>query len=182
MMKGRATRDAMKAAKRCKIERERETERNQKTMEPSSSYEREHRTMFKYSCNFFGEIITVVTFQSPKLILFINIRQAETQLGICRSVFDGLGKYNQGCVHHSLLEKFGDELCEEILIDIFNFNVQDCTQPLVTKQKNRSHFYEYSPSKSSESSEMLEVVWTTESSGEEIKTDDLHVSRPNIPA
>ncbi|WZZ30229.1 hypothetical protein YC2023_013630 [Brassica napus] len=28
--------------------------------------------------------------------------------------------------------------------------------------KNRSHFYEYSPSKSSESSEMLEVVWTTE--------------------
>ncbi|WZZ17827.1 hypothetical protein YC2023_110916 [Brassica napus] len=35
-------------------------------------------------------------------------------------------------------------------------------QPLVTKQKNRSHFYEYSPSKSSESSEMLEVVWTTE--------------------
>ncbi|KAF3557487.1 hypothetical protein F2Q69_00014812 [Brassica cretica] len=34
-------------------------------------------------------------------------------------------------------------------------------QPLVTKQKNRSHFYEYSPSKSSESSEMLEVVWTT---------------------
>ncbi|WZZ63951.1 hypothetical protein YC2023_075321 [Brassica napus] len=35
-------------------------------------------------------------------------------------------------------------------------------QPLVTKQKNRSHFYEYSTSKSSESSEMLEVVWTTE--------------------
>ncbi|WZZ89691.1 hypothetical protein YC2023_118270 [Brassica napus] len=35
-------------------------------------------------------------------------------------------------------------------------------QPLVTKQKNISHFYEYSPSKSSESSEMLEVVWTTE--------------------
>ncbi|WZY87862.1 hypothetical protein YC2023_044597 [Brassica napus] len=35
-------------------------------------------------------------------------------------------------------------------------------QPLVTKQKNRSHFYEYSPSKSSELSEMLEVVWTTE--------------------
>ncbi|WZZ32910.1 hypothetical protein YC2023_016311 [Brassica napus] len=35
-------------------------------------------------------------------------------------------------------------------------------QPLVIKQKNRSHFYEYSPSKSSESSEMLEVVWTTE--------------------
>ncbi|WZZ00128.1 hypothetical protein YC2023_072456 [Brassica napus] len=35
-------------------------------------------------------------------------------------------------------------------------------QPLVTKQKNRSYFYEYSPSKSSESSEMLEVVWTTE--------------------
>ncbi|KAF3593626.1 hypothetical protein DY000_02020272 [Brassica cretica] len=27
--------------------------------------------------------------------------------------------------------------------------------------KNRNHFYEYSPSKSSESSEMLEVVWTT---------------------
>ncbi|WZY81253.1 hypothetical protein YC2023_027637 [Brassica napus] len=31
-------------------------------------------------------------------------------------------------------------------------------QSLVTKQKNRSHFYEYSPSKSSESSELLEVV------------------------
>ncbi|WZY88540.1 hypothetical protein YC2023_045275 [Brassica napus] len=34
-------------------------------------------------------------------------------------------------------------------------------QPFVTKQKTRNHFYEYSPSKSSESSEMLEVVWTT---------------------
>ncbi|KAF2576099.1 hypothetical protein F2Q70_00005958 [Brassica cretica] len=35
------------------------------------------------------------------------------------------------------------------------------SQPLVTKQKNRGHFYEYSPSKSSESSEMLEVVRAT---------------------
>ena len=31
-------------------------------------------------------------------------------------------------------------------------------QPLMTKQKNGSYFYEYSPNKSSE---MLEVVWMT---------------------
>ncbi|WZY97816.1 hypothetical protein YC2023_070145 [Brassica napus] len=49
-----------------------------------------------------------------------------------------------------------------------------CTQPLVTKQKNRSHFYEYSPSKSSESSELLEVVQTTEVS---VGVDDLYFSR-----
>ncbi|WZY75360.1 hypothetical protein YC2023_021744 [Brassica napus] len=36
--------------------------------------------------------------------------------------------------------------------------IEITAQPLVTKQKNRSHFYEYSPSKSSESSELLEVV------------------------
>ena len=31
-------------------------------------------------------------------------------------------------MHYSLLEKFGDELCEGIFIDILNFNVQDCSK------------------------------------------------------
>ena len=31
-------------------------------------------------------------------------------------------------MHHSLHEKFGDELNERILIDILNFNVQDCSK------------------------------------------------------
>ena len=31
-------------------------------------------------------------------------------------------------MHHSLFEKFEYELCEGILIDIFNFNVQDCNK------------------------------------------------------
>ena len=40
------------------------------------------------------------------------------------------------------------------------------SQPLVTKQKNRTHFYEYIPAKSSESSEILSSL-----------LDDVHGSR-----
>ncbi|WZZ89253.1 hypothetical protein YC2023_117832 [Brassica napus] len=43
MVKGRATRDAMKAGKRCENSEGKRDETNQQTMELPSSYEREHR-------------------------------------------------------------------------------------------------------------------------------------------
>ncbi|WZZ73956.1 hypothetical protein YC2023_085326 [Brassica napus] len=75
--------------------------------------------------------------------------------------------------HHSLTNTQANNLLSthdfNTRLRISNSSPSEITaQPLVTKQKNRSHFYEYSPSKSSESSEMLEVVfqiwktsWTT---------------------
>ncbi|KAF3592553.1 hypothetical protein DY000_02025869 [Brassica cretica] len=94
---------------------------------------------------------------SPTLTMDLLFNLLETSL-ICFSSVPCLVLHT--CPHMACLSHSTDR--EVALMMLMTYLSYMLAEPPVTKQKNRSHFYEYSPSKSSESSEMLEVVWTTE--------------------
>ncbi|CAL9214708.1 unnamed protein product, partial [Arabidopsis halleri] len=57
-----------------------------------------------------------------------NLKKNNELIGINFLLLDEKENTIQGSVHHSLIEKFGAHLCEGSLIEICNFNVQDCNK------------------------------------------------------
>ncbi|ESQ44693.1 hypothetical protein EUTSA_v10003346mg, partial [Eutrema salsugineum] len=57
-----------------------------------------------------------------------NLKRNNELIGINFLLLDERNNTIQGTVHHSLLEKFADQLCEGNLIEICNFNLQDCNK------------------------------------------------------
>ncbi|KAL1218145.1 Replication protein A 70 kDa DNA-binding subunit B [Cardamine amara subsp. amara] len=59
---------------------------------------------------------------------YINFKKDNELLGMNLLLLDENNNTIQGTMHHSLLSKFGNTLCEGNLIEISNFIVQDCNK------------------------------------------------------